>query len=222
MTLSSILVALGLQLHLPQLADVVEPVETGHTAMSAAAAVLGLTESGSALQAPRADRNAADGAEVTFYNVNTRETETYFFRFDGVISHEDEARLMHLFRCKRSGHQRKPDQGLLQIIARVGAEYPGHVIELVSAHRAIPFAVRTSKHWSGHAMDFRVRGVSLVDVRTFLWEMAGTRPMGVGHYHKDAFLHVDSRPGEPSIGWDVRRRGRENYHYNPRWARPLS
>lgn len=222
MTLSSILVALGLQLHLPQLADVVEPVETGHTAMSAAAAVLGLTESGSALQAPRADRNAADGAEVTFYNVNTRETETYFFRFDGVISHEDEARLMHLFRCKRSGHQRKPDQGLLQIIARVGAEYPGHVIELVSAHRAIPFAVRTSKHWSGHAMDFRIRGVKLVDVRTFLWEMAGTRPMGVGHYHKDAFLHVDSRPGEPSIGWDVRRRGRENYHYNPRWARPLS
>jgi len=221
-TLSSILVALGLQLHLPQLADVVEPVETGHTAMSAAAAVLGLTEGGSALQAPRADRNATDGAEVTFYNVNTRETETYFFRFDGVISHEDEARLMHLFRCKRSGHQRKPDQGLLQIIAKVGAQYPGHVIELVSAHRAIPFAVRTSKHWSGHAMDFRIRGVSLVDVRTFLWDMAGTRPMGVGHYHKDAFLHVDSRPGEPSIGWDVRRRGRENYHYNPRWARPLS
>ena len=190
--------------------------------MSAAAAVLALTETSTALPAPRADRNPADGAEVTFYNVNTRETETYFFRFDGVISHEDEARLMHLFRCKRSGHERKPDQGLLQIIARIGAQYPGHVIELVSAHRAIPYAVRTSKHWSGHAMDFRIRGVSLVDVRTFLWEMAATRPMGVGHYHKDGFLHVDDRRGEPSIGWDVRRRGRENYHYNPRWARPLS
>ena len=190
--------------------------------MSAAAAVLALTETSTALPAPRADRNPADGAEVTFYNVNTRETETYFFRFDGVIAHEDEVRLMHLFRCKRSGHERKPDQGLLQIIAKIGAQYPGHVIELVSAHRAIPWAVRTSKHWSGHAMDFRIRGVSLVDVRTFLWDMAATRPMGVGHYHKDAFLHVDARPGEPSIGWDVRRRGRENYHYNPRWARPLS
>lgn len=220
MTLTSILVALGLQLHLPQLADMVEPIETGHTTMSAAAAVLALTETQSA--SPARAESPADGAEVTFYNVNTRETETYFFRFDGVMSHEDEARLMHLFRCKRSGHQRKPDQGLLQIIAKIGAQYPGHVIELVSAHRAIPYAVRTSKHWSGHAMDFRIRGVSLVDVRTFLWEMAATRPMGVGHYHKDGFLHVDDRRGEPSIGWDVRRRGRENYHYNPRWARPLS
>jgi len=218
-TLTSILVALGLQLHLPQLADMVEPIETGHATMSAAAAVLALTETQSA--SPRAE-SPTDGAEVTFYNVNTRETETYFFRFDGVMSHEDEARLMHLFRCKRSGHQRKPDQGLLQIIAKIGAQYPGHVIELVSAHRAIPYAVRTSKHWSGHAMDFRIRGVSLVDVRTFLWDMAATRPMGVGHYHKDGFLHVDDRRGEPSIGWDVRRRGRENYHYNPRWARPLS
>jgi len=219
-TLTSILVALGLQLHLPQLADVVEPIETGHTTIAAAAAVLALTETQSA-SAPRAE-SPTDGAEVTFYNVNTRETETYFFRFDGVMSHEDEARLMHLFRCKRSGHERKPDQGLVQIIARIGAQYPGHVIELVSAHRAIPYAVRTSKHWSGHAMDFRIRGVSLVDVRTFLWDMAATRPMGVGHYHKDGFLHVDDRRGEPSIGWDVRRRGRENYHYNPRWARPLS
>lgn len=221
MTLTSILVALGLQLHLPQLADVVEPVETGHTTMSAAAAVLALTETPAMRRAPSAE-SPADGAEVTFYNVNTRETETYFFPFDGVLSHEDEARLTHLFRCKRSGHERKPDRGLIQIIAKIGAQYPGHVIELVSAHRAIPYAVRTSKHWSGHAMDFRIRGVSLVDVRSFLWEMAQGNPMGVGHYHKDGFLHVDHRPGEPSIGWDVRRRGRENYHYNPRWARPLS
>jgi uncharacterized protein YcbK (DUF882 family) len=197
-----------------------EPVGPAQAARSATAAVLALTDSPAAITAPRA-AESAEGSEVTFYNVNTRETETYFFRFDGVISHEDEVRLMHLFRCKRSGHQRKPDHGLIQIIARISAKYPGHTIELVSAHRAIPYAVRTSKHWSGHALDFRIRGVSIRDVRTFLWEMSATTPMGVGHYHKDGFLHVDHRPGEPSIGWDVRRRGRENYHYNPRWARPL-
>jgi uncharacterized protein YcbK (DUF882 family) len=121
------------------------------------------------------------------------------------MSHEDEARLMHLFRCKRSGHQRKPDQGLLQIIAKIGAQYPGHVIELVSAHRAIPFAVRTSKHWSGHAMDFRIRGVKPGRCPHLPVGDGGDRPMGVGHYHKDGFLHVDDRRGEPSIGWDVRR-----------------
>jgi len=220
-TLTSVLVALGLQLHLPQLAEVLEPLYPGQPALGATAPVLALTESSTF--APTLERAGnQSGADVTFYNVNTRETESFFFRFDGVLSAADEARLTHLFRCKRSGHERKPDRGLVQIIARLGAEYPGHTFELVSGHRAIPYAVRTSKHWSGHAMDFRVRGVKLVDVRTFLWQLSGSMPIGLGHYHKDGFLHVDFRNDEPSIGWDVRRRGRENYHYNPRWARPLS
>lgn len=220
MTLTSLLVALGLQLHLPQLAQMMEPAVPVHAALGAPAAVLALTETAAPLPPPRADEAA--GAEVTFYNVNTRESESFFFRFDGSIAPADEARLMHLFRCKRSGHERKPDHGLLQILARVGEHYPGQVVELVSAHRALPWAVRTSKHWSGHAVDFRVRGVSLVEVRSFLWELSASMPIGLGHYHKDGFLHVDHRPGEPSIAWDVRRRGREHYHYNPRWARLLN
>lgn len=221
MTLTSILVALGLQLHAPQLADVLEPAYPG-TVLSVSA-VLALTESATAaIPAPRFDGEVGDGSEVTFYNVNTRETETFFFRFDGVISKADEARLMHLFRCKRSGHQRRPDPGLLQILAKLGQHYPGKTVELVSAHRALPWAVRTSKHWSGHAVDFRIRGVSLVEVRTFLWELSAAVPMGLGHYHKDGFLHVDHRPGEASIAWDVTRRGRENYRYNPRWSRLLN
>jgi uncharacterized protein YcbK (DUF882 family) len=220
-TLTSILVALGLQLHLPQLAQMMEPPVPGEATFGAPAAVLALTEAARPAPAPR-PAGEAEGAEVTFYNVNTRETESFFFRFDGVISPEDEARVMHLFRCKRSGHERKPDHGLLRIIARLGEHYPGQVVELVSAHRALPWAVRTSKHWSGHALDFRIRGASLVDVRTFLWELSATMPIGLGHYHKDGFLHVDHRPGEPSIAWDVRRHGRENYHYNPRWARLLN
>ena len=220
MTLTSILVALGLQLHLPQLAEVLEPVYPGNGALSSSAAVLALTETSPAIPAPRPE--VGEGAEVTFYNVNTRETERFFFRFDGVISPQDEARLMHLFRCKRSGHERKPDHGLLQVLAKLGQHYPGKTFELVSAHRALPYAVRTSKHWSGHAVDFRIRGVKLVEVRTFLWELSAAIPMGLGHYHRDGFLQVDHRPGEASIAWDVTRRGRENYRYNPRWSRLLN
>ncbi len=221
MTLTSILVALGLQLHLPQLSDVLDPVTPGTSALSASAAVLALTETAAALPPARAGDDRT-GSEVTFYNVNTRETETFFFRFDGALPKADETRLMHLFRCKRSGHQRKPDPGLIQILATLGQHYPGKTFELVSAHRALPYAVRTSKHWSGHAVDFRIRGVKLVDIRTFLWEQSAAIPMGLGHYHKDGFLHVDHRPGEPSIAWDVTRRGRENYRYNPRWSRLLN
>ena len=220
-TLTAILVALGLHLHTPQVSEVMEPVSPAQSALSAAAAVLALTDTSAALPRARFEEPLG-GADVTFYNVNTRETESFFFRFDGVMSKEDEARLSHLFRCKRSGRQRKPDRGLVQILAKLGQHYPGTTFELVSAHRALPYAVRTSKHWSGHAVDFRIRGVDLVDVRTYLWELSASMPIGLGHYHRDGFLHVDFRTDEPSIAWDVRRRGRENYHYNPRWAKLLN
>ena len=161
---------------------------------------------------------ALEGAEVTFFNVNTRETETFFFRHDGQISPQDEKRLEHLFRCKRTGHRRPVDQGLIQILARLGAKYPGHVFELVSAHRAAPASVRTSKHYSGHAVDLRVRGVSLVDLRTFVGHEMTDLPMGVGNYRGEGFIHVDHRPGEPSIAWDQVKPGRD-YRYHPRWSR---
>jgi uncharacterized protein YcbK (DUF882 family) len=220
-TLTSILVALGLHLNLPPLADALEPLNPTQTALTASAAVLALTDTAPAATW-RSDQVASKGSEVTFYNVNTRETETFVFRFDGVVSKEDEKRLEHLFRCKRSGRQRKVDAGLVQILAKLGHQYPGKTFELVSAHRAIPYAVRSSKHWSGHAVDFRIRGVKLVEVRTFLWELSAAVPMGLGHYHKDGFLHVDHRPDEESIAWDVTRRGRENYRYHPRWSRLLN
>ncbi len=203
------------------MADALEPMDPTRTALSASAAVLALTESAAATPW-RSDEVASQGSEVTFYNVNTRETESFFFRFDGVVSKEDQKRLKHLFRCKRSGRERTPDQGLIQILAKLGQHYPGKTFELVSAHRAIPYAVRTSKHWSGHALDFRIRGVKLVDVRTYLWELSAAVPMGLGHYHKDGFLHVDHRPDEDSIAWDVTRRGRENYRYHSRWSRLLN
>ena len=159
-----------------------------------------------------------EGAEVTFYNVNTRETGTFFFRHDGQMAPEEKQRLEHMFRCKRTGHERSVDAGLVQILARLGAKYPGKVFELVSAHRAAPASVKTSKHYSGHAVDLRVRGVSLVDLRTFVWEEMTDLPMGVGYYRGEKFIHVDHRPGEPSIAWDQVKPGRD-YRYHPRWSR---
>ena len=86
----------------------------------------------------RLEPSALEGAEVTFYNVDSRETESFFFRNDGVISSEDEKRLEDMFRCKRTGHRRSVERGLITILARLGAKYPGRVFELVSAHRAAP------------------------------------------------------------------------------------
>lgn len=155
------------------------------------------------------------GVEATLYNVNTRETETFFLRYDGVMSKEDEKRITHLFRCKRTGHELMPNKGLLQILARVADRYRGHVLELVSAHRHNRGTSRTSKHRTGHAVDLRVRDVNVKEVRSFLWKME--QPIGLGYYREQQFVHIDYRPVEGKIAWDQRTES-SPYHYHPAWS----
>ena len=90
-----------------------------------------------------------------------------------------------------------------------------HVLELVSAHRHNRGTSRTSKHWSGHAVDLRVRGVNVKDVRSFVWKMED--PIGLGYYREQQFVHVDWRPVEGKIAWDQRTEG-SAYHYHPAWS----
>jgi uncharacterized protein YcbK (DUF882 family) len=164
---------------------------------------------------PQISLEELTGVETTFFNVNTRETETFFLRYDGVMSKLDEQRITHLFRCKRSGHERKPDRGLLQILARLADRYRGHVFEVVSAHRFNRGTSRTSKHRSGHALDLRIRGVGVKEVRSFVWKMDA--PIGLGYYREQQFLHIDHRPVEGKIAWDQRTET-SAYHYHPAWS----
>lgn len=155
------------------------------------------------------------GSDVTFFNVNTRETESFFLRYDGKMASEDLKRITHLFRCKRTGHELTPNKGLLQILSRVATHYPGKVFEIVSAHRHNRGTSRSSKHWSGHAIDLRIRDVNVKDVRAYVWKMED--PIGVGYYREQQFIHIDYRPDEGKIAWDQRREG-STYHYHPAWA----
>jgi uncharacterized protein YcbK (DUF882 family) len=210
-TVTQLLVVLGLHLHAPAAGQ----TDAGWNPLASLKASIGIRALSSA--PIRVDLAEVKGAEVTFYNVNSREIERFFLPFDGAPSAEDAARLTRLFRCKRSGRQRKPDRGLVQILARLGERYPGRVFELVSAHRAT--GDRGSKHYSGHAIDFRVRGVSVVELRDYVWgTFSNTGHIGLGQYLGEGFLHIDHRPGEPSIGWVQTRRGLP-YRYHPRWSR---
>jgi uncharacterized protein YcbK (DUF882 family) len=158
---------------------------------------------------------SSGGAPVTIWNENTKETQSFVLPFDGVLSQADLMRITHLFRCKRTGHELAPARGLIQLLARVGEHYPGHVIELVSGHRHNRGTSRTSKHWSAHAADIRIRGVDVKDVRAFVWKMDA--PVGLGYYREQQFVHMDYRPIEGKIAWDQRREGGA-YHYHPAWA----
>lgn len=154
---------------------------------------------------------------VFLHNVNTREDRLFILNREGHIVGESSEAIEDFFHCRRSGRRHAMAPEVLSMLAGIAAEYPGHVIEIVSGYRRRGFGVRRSKHFSGRAIDLRVRGVKTHELRDFLW---GQRheAMGLGHYRHENFIHVDHRPKEPKVGWTQRRKN-SPYRYNPRWAR---
>ena len=71
------------------------------------------------------------------------------------------------------------------------------VLEFVSGFRDQPR--ETSYHYLGSAMDLRVRGISVRELRDFVRTL-DTGGMGLGLYPRVGFIHVDVRP-EPSYYW---------------------
>ena len=159
------------------------------------------------------------GPRVDVYNVNTHETATFYIDRDGKLTERSDVKLLeHVFRCRRTGRRHKMHPGILRILADVASEYPGHVIEIVSAYRAPPFGVPKSKHFHGRAIDLRVRGVATKQVRDYLFR--DHEHVGVGWYRGQNFVHVDYRPGYGKLGWTSPHRNAA-YRYHPRWERRL-
>lgn len=139
---------------------------------------------------------------------------------DGKVSAETAKEIARIMRCRISGRTRRIAPGTLALLADVAARFPGHEIEVVSAVRDEPdrtrAGVKHSKHWSGHAIDLKVRGVKLSEVRDAVWK--NHRDIGVGWYPEGGFIHIDYRPDVHDTAWTQPRRNADN-HYNPRWAR---
>jgi uncharacterized protein YcbK (DUF882 family) len=108
------------------------------------------------------------------------------------------------------------DPGVLVLLADVAEHWPGRVIEIISGFRAPPFGVPHSRHFIGHAIDLRVRGVPTPEVRDYVWREH--KAVGVGYYARENFVHVDSRTLDREIAWS----GREEssiLDYNPSWSK---
>lgn len=152
-----------------------------------------------------------DRVEVTLYDENHRTTRTVLIGRDGAIDDATRTELEVMFRCKRTQRHHAIDRGLLAMIADVGARYPGHTIEYISAFRARD--ARTSRHRQGRAFDFRVIGVPSTEVRDYVW--THHREVGVGWYPEGNFVHMDHRPGDKDYAW-TQIGGTE--HKNPFWS----
>lgn len=153
---------------------------------------------------------------VLLHDANSKENQIFLLTLAGEVIGDDSSTVDRFFRCRRSQRRHRMAPEILAVLADISAAYPGHVIEVVSGYRKRGFGVKGSKHFSGHAIDLRVRGVKTTDLRDFLW--AGKKTArGVGHYRHENFVHVDYRPHEAKVGWTQRRRN-SAYQFNPKWA----
>ena len=83
---------------------------------------------------------------------------------------------------------RRLHAGLLPLLARLADHFPARAIEIVSGYR--PGAREGSRHRFGRALDLRVEGVAIDDVRAFLDAEPNT---GLGLYPTSGFVHLDVR-----------------------------
>lgn len=156
---------------------------------------------------------ASGPVAINLYDENHRETAVVMVSRDGSVDDENDAKLRHLLRCKRTERQHKMNQGTLAMFAAVSSQWPGATIELVSGYRAMRSESRTSPHRAARAIDFRIQGVSTVAVRDFMWR--SFHEVGVGYYPEGGYVHLDHRPGLHDTAWTFKH-GKNRYR--PSWA----
>jgi uncharacterized protein YcbK (DUF882 family) len=158
-------------------------------------------------------RRAADESTVavTVYDVNHNDTKVFHIGRDGTVDDTTRQDIEKMFRCKRTEHRHTIDAGSLAMFADVAARYPGKTFELVSAYRRTD--ERSSRHRQARAIDFRIQGVKMTEVRDYIW--ATNTQLGLGWYPEQNFIHMDHRPGDADYAW-TQVRGRERG--GPSWS----
>jgi len=101
----------------------------------------------------------------------------------------------------------------LAMLADLAEKYESKTIEFVSAYRVQAGESATSPHRDARAIDFRIRGTKLTEVRDYLWRKY--TDVGVGWYPSEQFIHMDTRPQIHDTAWTFM--SGEN-HYHPYWA----
>lgn len=104
-------------------------------------------------------------------------------------------------RCHHTNQSIPMDLRLLALIRAAAAHFESRFVEIVSGFRAPKYnlslrkkgrqVARDSQHTHGNAVDFRLAGVAVTDLRQFVRQR---RLGGVGYYPKSQFIHADTGP----------------------------
>jgi uncharacterized protein YcbK (DUF882 family) len=101
-------------------------------------------------------------------------------------------RQMREFLRPRDSRRRKlPNERLLRLLAQVSDHFGGRAVHVVSGYRLPGGNTReTSRHVAGEAIDFRIPGVTLEELRDYCQRFDH---VGVGYYPRSHFVHLDVR-----------------------------
>jgi uncharacterized protein YcbK (DUF882 family) len=185
----------------------------------ATAAAVGLTASASPVPVPAEAlamvvvEHAAAPVEVKLFDENLQVSATVGIRRDGSMDDATATEVKHLFRCRQTNHEHPIARRTLAMLADLAEKYEDRTIEFVSAYRVQRGESPTSPHRDARAIDFRIRGVKLTEIRDYLWRTY--TEVGIGWYPSEEFLHMDTRPGMHDTAWTFL--GGDN-HYHPYWA----
>jgi uncharacterized protein YcbK (DUF882 family) len=129
---------------------------------------------------------------VTFYRIWSRETVRVKLVDDRGTARPGAQRMMReLMRPRESRKRKLPNARLLQLLANVSDHFGGRPLHIVSGYRLPGGLTRdTSRHVAGEAMDFRIPGVPLTELRDYCYRF---RAAGVGYYPRTQFVHLDVR-----------------------------
>jgi uncharacterized protein YcbK (DUF882 family) len=156
---------------------------------------------------------AAEPVPVKLYDENMRQSATVAIERDGEMDVATTKLVEKLFRCRRTYRERAISRATLVMLTDIAERYPTRTVEYVSVYRTGSEESQTSPHRAGRAIDFRIRGESLVAIRDYLWK---TYPhTGIGWYPSEQFIHMDARPGQDDMSWTFLN---GDNHYHPYWA----
>lgn len=139
---------------------------------------------------------------LSFYNTHTGESLTTVYYAMGSYLKESLYDINHIMRDHRTGEEKVIDRALLDLLYELSVTLerkgPFHVIsgyrspESNSYLRSLSSGVaKKSLHLSGKAVDIRIPGCDLDDVRAGAMNL---KCGGVGYYPASDFVHLDTGP----------------------------
>jgi len=136
---------------------------------------------------------------LSLYNLHTDEfLSVQYRRKRGTYKKSSLRAISRLFRCRHTHKSRPIRRELIELIDQIQDHFDGKTIQIISAYRSPEFnaqlwrqgrkVTKNSPHMYGQAIDIRIPGVSLKQLRDYA---SLVDKGGVGFYPGRDFVHVD-------------------------------